>query len=227
MSNERFVTADGSHSLRSTRFGVPYHSVHGAVAESRHVFIEAGLNDAVDRGLSEIAIIETGFGTGLNALLSWDFARRHPQLSISYRGLELHPLLPEVAATLNYPATVPFPPRNFQQLHSAGWNEWDTQGNFRFRKEDIDFSTGLARLEKEHRADVLYFDAFAPSSQPELWETPLLGICFAALRPGGVLVTYCAQGQFKRNLRAVGFEVEPLPGPPGKREMTRARRPLT
>lgn len=225
LDNEIVITADGSHTLRSHRFGVPYHSIHGAVQESRHVFIAAGLEDRLDNGLTEINILETGFGTGLNALLVWEAARLHPGVQLNYLGLERYPVAGELVNALNYPAQTGCSETDFRRLHELAWGEQHLPGaNFSFRKQEIDFAEALAGLPASDRADVLFFDAFAPASQPELWEQPLLTLCYEALRPGGVLVTYCAKGQFKRDLRSVGFTVEPLPGPPGKREMTRARK---
>jgi len=225
VDNEIVITADGSHTLRSHRFGVPYHSIHGAVQESRHVFLDAGLEDRLSAGLTEINILETGFGTGLNALLAWEMARSHPGVRFNYLGLERYPVDGDLVNSLNYPAQTGCSEADFKRLHDLPWGEEHLlDPNFSFRKQQIDFTEALSGLSASDRADVLFFDAFAPASQPELWQPPLLSLCYEALRPGGVLVTYCAKGQFKRDLRSVGFSVEPLPGPPGKREMTRARK---
>lgn len=225
MDNEIVTTADGSHTLRSHRFGVPYHSVHGAVQESRHVFLWAGLEDRLAAGLTEIHILETGFGTGLNALLVWDLARSHPEVQFHYLGLERYPVNASLIGRLNYPEQIGCSPTDFQRLHDLSWeDEHLLTDNLRFRKKQMDFTEALSSLPVADQADVLFFDAFAPASQPELWEPPLLTLCFKAMCPGGVFVTYCAKGQFKRDLRDAGFIVEPLHGPPGKREMTRGRK---
>lgn len=180
---------------------------------------------AVEDGLTNIRILETGFGTGLNALLVWDFALRHPDLQLSYLGFECYPVKPDMVDALNYPEQLTFPREEFQRMHSLAWGiDHRLANNFSFQKREADFAQALDSLATGERADVLFFDAFAPASQPELWQPPLLAKCYHALRPGGLFVTYCAKGQFKRDLRDVGFKVEPLPGPPGKREMTRGRK---
>lgn len=223
--NELIVTGDGSHSLKSKRFDVPYHSFHGAIQESRHVFMEAGLEYVLQTdGYGSIKVLEMGFGTGLNAALLLQYALANPETNLSYYGLEKFPLNEDDAALLNYPAELHLDSELFQSLHRAPMNGsiYPIAPNFNFAKSSEDFMDGLLSDWRGLDFNLLFYDAFAPASQPELWGLGALKICYDALGQGGVFVTYCAKGQVKRDLRSVGFTVEPIPGPPGKREMTRA-----
>lgn len=199
------VTSDGSNSLLNTELDETYHSRHGAVQESVHVFINNGLDKIQG---NEISILEIGFGTGLNALLTALSDKK-----ISYTSLEAFPLDKEVFDSLNYE------PKNLlQQLHSAVWDEWvQVNPNFTLKK----IHTTLQEVSLTDKYDLIYFDAFAPSKQPEMWELPILKKVCDTLTPGGIFVTYCAKGQLKRDLKSLGMEVETLPGPPGKKEMVR------
>jgi tRNA U34 5-methylaminomethyl-2-thiouridine-forming methyltransferase MnmC len=213
------LTNDGSHSVFSETYGVTYHSTHGAITESAHVFIAAGLHHKAVKQ-SEIDILETGFGTGLNAFMSWLEAERR-NLRVRYTGLEIAPVSLQEAGAMNYADALGEAGRaaDFQALHACAWGvEHAFSENFQFRKEQI----FIELFEANEAYDVIYFDAFAPQAQPELWTEEVFGRMYRALRPAGILVTYCAQGAFKRTLKQVGFQVERLPGPPGKREMTRA-----
>ena len=223
---EIVLTADGSHSVRSHRFAVDYHSIHGAVQESRHVFLQAGLELLMLEGPAEVRILEMGFGTGLNALLVRDFARRHPAIPFTYHTLERFPLTEDAVGRLNYPEQLDLPASDLLELHERSWETLHALGdNFTFCKSRNDWLQRPPADWTVRPMDLIFYDAFAPASQPELWTPAAMAIAFDLLRPGGTLVTYCAKGQFKRDLRAVGFTVEALPGPPGKREMTRAIRP--
>lgn len=213
------TTDDGSHSLYSERYGVTYHSKYGAVTESAHVFIDAGLRykAAVQR---EIDLLEIGFGTGLNAFMTWLEAEKR-NLGVRYAAVEAYPLALEEASAFNFAAQLRVPERHadFLRLHRGAWEKAHClSGQFTFTKH-------RARLEDFHPGentfDLIYFDAFAPQAQPELWTEAIFAHLYAALNPEGVLVTYCAKGDVKRTLKKVGFEVERLQGPPGKREMTR------
>ena len=219
MENEIFLTQDGSHSLRSQRFGVSYHSKYGAIQESRHVFLEGGLYPTLLRKKA-VRILELGFGTGLNAFLTLlDTRERH--FTAFYHSIEAHPIDADTAAQLNYGQLLAGGRHaaDFLRLHQTAW---DTpvafDEGFTLLKAKGDFG----RVPMENDYDVVFFDAFAPNAQPELWEIETLARAYEALGEGGVLVTYCAKGYVKRNLKALGFTVEALPGPPGKREMTRA-----
>jgi len=212
-------TRDGSHTLLHEEYGVTFHSRYGAIQESRHVFLEAGLHPrALEK--KELFVLEVGFGTGLNAFLTWLDAESHGW-RIHYVAVEAHPLTLDLAHQLNYAQQLDRPEwqDRFLQLHRAPWNEVLALSPA-FQLEKI--QARLEELRFPPRFDVVFFDAFAPGAQPELWEEPIFRMLYEALLPGGVLSTYCAKGAVKRILRAVGFEVEALPGPPGKREMTRA-----
>ena len=216
------LTDDGSHSLRSERFGVTYHSTHGAIQESRHIFIEAGLIPLLANAPKMLTVLEMGLGTGLNALLVRLLARHHPGTHFHYLTFERYPIDLAMARGLNYPALLETTPSDLLALHEANWNESCSLGpNFTFTKRAVDFLS-IGPSAGEDPADIIFYDAFAPVNQPELWTEEAMRHAARWLGPGGRLVTYCAKGQFKRNLQAAGFTVEALPGPIGKREITRA-----
>jgi len=212
------VTDDGSNSIYSEQYGVTYHSRYGAVTESAHVFIAAGLRyKAVIQ--QEISILETGFGTGLNALMTMLEAEKRG-LAVSYLALETYPVSPEEAKLLNYPTLLNAVERaaDFERLHTCPWEEEQIfNESFRFIKHHHPIET----FRQPDTFDIIYFDAFVPQAQPEVWTEAIFRNMYDSLKPEGVLVTYCAQGEFKRRLKRVGFSVERLQGPPGKREMTR------
>lgn len=215
------VTQDGSHSVFAEEYGVTYHSIYGAVTESAHVFIDAGLRfkAAVQR---EIAILEVGFGTGLNAFMTWLEAERR-NLQVRYTAIEAFPLTAKEASAFNYAEQLQAPARqgDFLRLHRAAWDKVHALSDgFTLDKRRM----RLEAFESPPVFDLIYFDAFAPQAQPELWSAGVFARMYAALAPEGALVTYCAKGDVKRTMKSVGFEVERLPGPPGKREMTRALR---
>ncbi len=216
--NVIFETQDGSHSILSSQFGVSYHSKYGAIQESRHVFIEAGLHRKALLQ-KEMTVLEIGFGTGLNAFLTLLAALEH-QWQISYEGIDAYPVEVAQIAKLNYPTLLGAENRKpeFLQLHFAEWaKKVNIHPLFTFCKQKIYFED----VHYDSQFDLVYFDAFAPDTQPQLWEPPLLSKMYTALKPKGILVTYCAKGTVKRAFKSVGFQVEALPGPPGKREMTR------
>jgi len=219
---EIFETQDGSHSVLSHQFGVSYHSKYGAVQETRHVFVEAGLfQQALTK--SDLHILDVGFGTGLNAYLTLLEAQKR-NLSIRYDAVEKFPIPEGQVKQLNYPNQLNATEEEkdwFESLHQSDWSDWHTiTPGFELCKHQMDIQS----IDFENRFDLIYYDAFAPSAQPELWEEPVMERMQGALVPGGILVTYCAKGAFKRALKGLGFEVETLQGPPGKREMTRAIR---
>ena len=216
---EIIETQDGSHSLHSSAFGAAYHSHYGAIQESQHVFITAGLQYVLPN-VEQVRIFEMGFGTGLNALLSRMVAETNEQ-AIYYESVEVAPISVAQAQQLNYPDLLGVEPSIFHQLHEADWNkQLRLSPFFQLKKlsgklEEVDLGTDF---------NLVYFDAFAPSSQPELWESGVLTKLYEAMAPQGVFVTYCAKGVVKRCLRDIGFQVEGIPGPPGKREMIRAHK---
>jgi len=212
------VTEDGSHSLLNESMDETYHSRHGAMQESVYVFIEKGLGfrQAKDN-LNEISILEVGFGTGLNAWLSLQWATTKA-INLNYHTLETVPLSKDIWEFLNYSREGDI--SGFQKLHEAPWQLWsEICNNFLLFKDNQSLQT--ADLQS-NQYDLIYFDAFAPNKQPEMWEQPMLGKVVNSMKSGSVFVTYCAKGQLKRDLKSLGLVVESLVGPPGKREMIRA-----
>ncbi|WMN12561.1 tRNA (5-methylaminomethyl-2-thiouridine)(34)-methyltransferase MnmD [Marivirga salinae] len=222
MENIKIITTeDGSHSLYHEGLKETYHSFHGALQESVHVFIEKGLRFwRTKSGLpKQVDIFEVGFGTGLNALLTAQFAIDN-EVKINFTTIEPYPLDMEIIDQLNYATSIGQDNLKtvFKELHSCKWEEnIEISPYFSIHK----IKSKLEDFQTDQRFDVLFFDAFAPSKQAELWTADLLQKCFSLLREGGVFTTYSAKGQLKRDLKSVGFEVETLPGPPGKKEMVR------
>lgn len=221
-------THDGSHTLYNPQLDENYHSVNGAIDESVHVFIEAGLKPVLQQKRG-IYVLEVGFGTGLNAWLSiCNTQKFFPDSIVSYIALEPYPIPAEIIEKLNYPqVSNGFAPMAelYHQIHQTPW-ESETKivyNQFHLRK----FPVSLQEFKPYWLFDLIYYDAFAPNKQPEMWDKSLFEKLYNLTVPGGMLVTYCAKGQFKRDLRDIGWDVEPLPGPTGKREMTRAIKPLT
>lgn len=222
MSSLKIITThDGSHSLLHEQLNETYHSIHGAIQESNHVFIKHGLDFVKQHSnSSSINLLEIGFGTGLNALLTLQFAHIH-NLAIRYTTVEAFPVEEAVWSKLNYTESSDSKVW-FEKLHRANWNEWVTiSPEFQLRK--LKTTLQEAVLEQSN-FDLIYFDAFAPSKQPEMWEVPMLKKVVDAMKSKGVFVTYCAKGQLKRDLHSLQLTVESLPGPPGKREMVRAQK---
>jgi tRNA U34 5-methylaminomethyl-2-thiouridine-forming methyltransferase MnmC len=215
---EIITTSDGSHSLLNKNLNETYHSHHGALQESVHVFINQGLKFLLSKSPASVNIFEVGFGTGLNALLTLQLALRD-NISITYTSVEAFPLEKNVWEKLNY-ATAPEDAAHFQALHEAPWNS-QVQINSRFTLMKL-----LQTLQETTLApsayNLIYFDAFAPNKQPEMWELSVLRKIAESMTIGGVFVTYCAKGQLKRDLKTLGLQVETLEGPPGKKEMVRA-----
>lgn len=221
-NRELVITKDGSPTLFVAELNEHYHSIHGALQEALHVFIQAGVQALLEKGHSEINLFEVGFGTGTNALLTEEFASDN-NIKIRYESLEAYPLSQEEATAFAKSLKLSETRHAlFVQLHKAEWDkEVEINKNFSLLKRH-------ARLEEydiESAADLIYYDAFAPNAQAYLWEKEIFEKMYAQLKPGAMLVTYCAKGVVKRTLKAVGFEVESIPGPPGKREMTRAYKP--
>lgn len=213
------ITGDGSHSLLNTTLNETYHSVHGARRESVHVFLKNGLEYFREKNSTEeVKIFEVGFGTGLNALLTASFAEDQTQ-KVSYTSIEAFPLGEEISTKLNY-AESEQEKILFQKLHSSSWEEEISINNF-FTLKKIKATLQEIQLQKNF-FDVIFFDAFAPSKQPELWEISILEKVCNGLKPNGIFTTYCAKGQLKRDLKSLGLLVETLAGPPGKKEMVRA-----
>ena len=218
------ITADGSSTYFVPELKETYHSTRGAVSESQHVFIDAGLKPIVAKQLENngkdeknrqvaIRILEMGFGTGLNALLTLLYAEEH-KIAVYYECLEKYPLTKEEVAVLNYPDK-----DKLAALHACAWEEpVQLTADFCLCKHRID----LLDYCPTQIFDLVYFDAFAPDVQPDLWSKDLFAKIHASLSLGGILVTYSAKGTVKSALRAAGFEVQRLPGAVGKRHMIRA-----
>ncbi|RFP66838.1 SAM-dependent methyltransferase [Hymenobacter lapidiphilus] len=218
------ATADGSGTLYVPALDEHYHSTHGAVREARHVYLAAGLEPALAAATGPVRVLEVGFGTGLNALLTLERSLTAAVL-ISYDTLEKHPLPWELVREL---ATAPelqeaSLPAFRQQLHEAVWEQpVALTPTFTLRKLAGELQN---RQLSPATYQVIYFDAFAPDKQPDMWTDAVFGQLYEATAPGGCLVSYCAKGSFKRSLRAAGWQTEGIPGPLGKREMTRAWKP--
>lgn len=209
-------TADGSHTLFIPEMDEHYHSVNGAVQESRHVFIEAGLHYQTKK---DITVFEIGFGTGLNAYLTLLDAEEYNR-SVAYYSIELYPLEPELVRVLNYGEVVsPEKKELFTALHSAAWNT-SAKITDRFTLHKIQGDSNCCELPDD--IDLIYFDAFAPDKQPGMWNQEIFDKLYAHSSEGGVLTTYCAKGVVRRMMQKAGYSVERIPGPPGKREMLRA-----
>jgi len=214
------LTADGSHTLFVPELKEHYHSVHGALTESEHIFIKHGFGHAIS-GKKDLKILEIGFGTGLNALLT--LAAAEPlQVNVCYHTLEPAQLAEEIWQQLNYPGQtgLDHAAENFARLHRSEWNETvEITAHFMLRKisatlQDFDPAGELF--------DLIYFDAFGPKVQPDLWTNATFGKISSFCRAGSILVTYSAKGSVKRALTENGFRVKRLPGPPGKRHMLQA-----
>lgn len=219
MNPELMLSEDGSHTLRVESLNENYHSHKGALRESRHVFIKHGLEFMAEQ--EELRILEVGFGTGLNALLA---ALEGGVQKRTYHTLETFPLDWKLVEQLNYVELIGSENAKeiFEALHAAPWEESvKLSPVFSFQK----VKCGIQHYRPSEGYDLVFYDAFAPHAQPELWEPAIWPHLFSIMNAGGVLVTYCAKGQVKRDMKAAGFTIEELPGPPGKRQMTRALKP--
>lgn len=219
MQRKIITTADGSKTIHLEDWNEHYHSIHGAVNEAHHVFINAGLHFM---NLKELSILEIGFGTGLNAFISLLEAEKK-NLKINYVGVEAFPITTNEVALLNYPEQLSAEAKVavFNLLHTVSWEDsHDIHPNFTLTKRQKLFKN----ISEVNQFNLIYFDAFGARVQPELWTETIFKIMYKALKDNGVLVTYSAKGSVRRAMQAVGFIVERLPGPPGKREMLRARK---
>lgn len=219
MERQIIKTADGSHTVTIPGMNVSYHSIHGAVQESLHVFIEAGFRHLINNHSNQsVDIFETGFGTGLNAFLT-AIEATNKKTKVYYVAIEKHPLTAKEIKLLNYTESLEHRDL-FWAIHEAIWED-DVMINefFTLRKIQGDLVNYLT----DKQFNIIYYDAFAPSAQPELWTQKVFEKLLPLLSPHGALVTYCSKGEVRRAMEAAGFSVEKLPGPPGKREMVRAK----
>lgn len=221
MQRQPILTKDGSHTILIPELNVTYHSQHGAIRESEHVFIEKGLIEYITRSKAQVLnVFEMGFGTGLNALLTLLYASRE-SLKVNYTAIDLYPLEPGQTTLLNYCSllTGDHLLSTFEKLHESEWGS-NTEITIDFKL--LKLRESLQTVSINESQDLIYFDAFAPFAQPELWTKNIFDKMYSLLSPGGILVTYCSKGDVRRAMQAAGFLIEKLPGPPGKREMVRA-----
>ncbi|MFL2582440.1 MAG: tRNA (5-methylaminomethyl-2-thiouridine)(34)-methyltransferase MnmD [Flavobacteriales bacterium] len=218
--NRKIITTnDGSHSILVPELNEQYHSIHGAIKEAEHVFLKMGLDECLPHNRASLRVFEVGFGTGLNALLSVKWSQTKQQ-SVEYTSIEKHPVSKEEFQQLNYGNMVDEVDL-YTKITNANWTEFiEISTKFKLRKLELD----LVKDPLPKGFDIVFFDAFAPNKQPELWDTSVFEKVYSIMNKNGLLVTYCCQGQAKRNMISAGFLVEKVPGPPGKREMLRARK---
>ena len=204
------LTADGSKTLYSPRFGEFYHSTFGAINESNHVFIEAGY---LATSINPVSVLEAGFGTGLNVWLTLQQAEKL-QRHTNYETIELYPIDETTVNELSDDEV-------FRSLHVAPWEQpVKITPHFVLHKRKND----LINITFTGKYDVVYFDTFSPAVQPEMWDSKIFEKLYSSMNPGAILTTYCAKGVVRRTMQNIGFVVERLPGPVGKREMLRAKR---
>ena len=217
MERKVIITADGSSTIHLPEWDEQYHSKHGAIQEAKHVFIKNGLSLFKNK---ELSILEIGFGTGLNSFITFLEASKY-NLKIDYVGVEAYPVAFEEVDKLNYVAQLKATSfKNiFSEMHQQKWNlKNELSSSFSLTKRKQFFN----EIDDVNTFDLIYYDAFGARVQPELWTEELFKIMHKSLKQQGVLVTYCAKGSVRRALQSLGFLVEKLPGPPGKREMLRA-----
>lgn len=231
MQRRIITTADGSKTIQIEEWNEQYHSIHGAIQEANHVYIKHGLLFCFDlrksrETLSErpnaLSILEIGFGTGLNAFLTLLKADKH-KTKIHYVGVEAFPISDHEMHALQYVEAlqVDDKTKRFEEMHKIPWGiDQRLTPYFTLQKQQKLFED----IQNKNQFDLVYFDAFGARVQPELWKEAIFKIMFEALKTDGVLVTYAAKGSVRRALQAVGFTIEKLQGPPGKREMLRARK---
>ncbi|WP_395077397.1 tRNA (5-methylaminomethyl-2-thiouridine)(34)-methyltransferase MnmD [Flavobacterium sp.] len=214
MKREIITTLDGSTTIHLPDWNESYHSKHGAIQEAYHVFIKNGLSLFEDKSIS---VLEIGFGTGLNAFITFLEANKN-KLFINYTAIEAYPVSIEEALMMNYLKELDSQSFEniFEQMHSSNWNEkLALNEHFNFTKQKLFFQD----IDNQNEFDLIYFDAFGYRVQPELWSTAIFQKMYNALKYKGILVTYAARGVVKRSMQEVGFSVKKMAGPPGKREM--------
>jgi tRNA U34 5-methylaminomethyl-2-thiouridine-forming methyltransferase MnmC len=217
LKREIIITSDGSTTIQLPDWNEQYHSKHGAIQEAYHVFLDTGFFK-ID--LQEIAILEIGFGTGLNAFITFLEAKKLHK-KVKYVGVEAYPVSVEEIQGLNYVSELKALEFQsiFDEMHQASWEkEHSVSKDFQLLKRKQFFQD----IQDIAAFDLIYFDAFGAQNQPELWTEEIFLKMYKAIKKQGVLVTYSAKGSVRRAMQAVGFSVERLPGPPGKREMLRA-----
>jgi tRNA U34 5-methylaminomethyl-2-thiouridine-forming methyltransferase MnmC len=213
------MTQDGSYTLYSKEHEVTYHSRYGAIQESNHVFIHSGLLPHLKKQ-DKISILELGFGTGLNVLLTWKNIVDIDTVHVDYHSFDVYPLPEDLLNACVYEDHLKIPTSISKNILTSDWDKLiEVDSRFKLTKHNKDI---LEETLTDNYFDIVYFDAFSPESQPELWSASLFEKIYESMTGQAVLVTYCAKGEVKRILKKIGFTLESLPGPPGKREMTRA-----
>ena len=217
MKLELVNTFDGSNSLKNLNINDSYHSKYGAINESKHIFINNGLKMISKK---KIRVLEIGFGTGLNALLTLLYCDKKKQ-NIIYHTIDNLPLKEEIYSSLNYFDQLKIEKNIYLKIHSSSWeNEIELSNFFVLKKMKCDFTKTLFN----QKYDLIYFDAFSPSKQPEMWTLNNFKKLYNCLNTNGVLITYSSKGDVKRTMKKVGFNISSLEGPTGKREITLARK---
>jgi len=216
LKREIIITSDGSTSIHLPEWDESYHSKHGAIQEAQHVFIKNGLSLCKRQSVS---VLEIGFGTGLNAFITFLESQKSNQ-NIDYVGVEGFPISAEEVLQMNYVNQLNANQfeLEFKKMHQSDWEENVTiSEHFRLTKRKQLFND----INDKNQFDIIYFDAFGYRVQPELWSVEIFIIMFEALKEGGILVTYACRGPIKNAMKEAGFQIEKLSGPPGKREMLR------
>lgn len=219
MKREIIITSDGSTTIHLPDWNEQYHSIHGAIQEAYHVFIKNGLSTLLQK---DISILEIGFGTGLNCFIT--FLEANPSVNYNYVGVEAYPVKKEEIDKLNYINQLNAQPQEgvFKEMHQVSWEEKHLITPYFSLTKQCKF---FSEINDANCFDLIYFDAFGARVQPELWTEAIFTKMFHSLKENGILVTYSAKGSTRRAMQSVGFLVERLPGPPGKREMLRATKP--
>jgi len=217
VENKLVITNDGSHSIFNPEINECYHSKHGAIVEAEHVFIRNGFSVVNKQNLN---ILEIGFGTGLNALLTSQKAVQK-KVTVNYQTMELYPVSEDNYSKLNFTDLIGIEQDELLKLHTTKWEKKCKINDFFSLTK---FNADLENYTSDTKFDIIYFDAFSPEKQPELWTNIIFMKMHNYLKEGGFLVTYCAKGIVKRTMKSVGFEIIVLDGPPGKRQMTRANK---
>ena len=217
MKDKIVITNDGSYTIFNSSINECYHSKHGAIIEAEHVFIKNGFSYKRKNSLN---ILEVGFGTGLNALLTYQKAEQR-QIKVNYHAIELFPVKKEVYLKLNFTDLIGLKQEELLKLHNC---KWDKENKISTYFKLIKHHTSLEKYKTKKKFDIIYFDAFSPEKQPELWKFNTFKKMHGFLKSDGFLTTYCAKGIVKRTMKEVGFDVLVLDGPPGKRQMTKCNK---
>ena len=215
-------TSDGSHTIYDESLNETYHSIHGSINESNHVYVNAGLKQFIyESRKKHVNILEVGFGTGLNFLLLYDFLKKR-NIKVDYHTIEPNPLNDSVLEKLNFSKIIGSVDEIFKIIHKSKTDELvEIDKKITFLKS-VDTIENIKL--KERKYDIIFFDAFAPSKQPDIWSYNNLNKIHSSMGEDSILVTYCSSGKFKKTLHDLGFKVEVLDGPKGKKEMVRVRK---